>query len=210
MKKINIKDLELNIDIIEVLNLFTVKKEFFIDIDGNILEKIESDYKKPIIFKSDNSSLKTLSTEAKDIALQIFKEYKPVVIGTKCKIKPLPNWQKIIDYNKELMLYFDHQSDGVEIFEDDILENYGWNASALEITYREISDFIEDNCDGILLCYDNEVQFNGFVIEENIDDVRLKVRDFVRKKALENIENDIVDLEDDDAIEALELFELKV
>ena len=28
------------------------------------------------------------------------------------------------------MLYFDHQSDGVEIFEDKMLEDFGWNASA--------------------------------------------------------------------------------
>ena len=38
--------------------------------------------------------------------------------------------------NKENMLYFDHQSDGVEMFEDNILEDFGWNASVLDINYR--------------------------------------------------------------------------
>jgi hypothetical protein len=108
------------------------------------------------------------------------------------------------------MLYFDHQSDGVEFFEDKILEDYGWNASALEINYRQISDFIEENCEGILLCYDNEVQFNGFTIVEDINDVRLKVKEFIQTQAKINIDKDIVDLDDEDVIDALELFELKV
>ena len=111
--------------------------------------------------------------------------------------------------NKENMLYFDHQSDGVEIFEDKILEDYGWNASALEINYRQISEFIEESCEGILLCYDNEIQFSGFVIVENIEDVRLKVKDFIVDKTKENIKEKSIDMQDDDVIEALEFFGIK-
>ena len=112
--------------------------------------------------------------------------------------------------NKYNMLYFDHQSDGVEIFEDKTLEDYGWQASALDINYREISEFIENSCEGVLLCYDNTIQFSGFVIVENIEDVRAKVKEYIIKKTQENIKEEIVDIEDEDVIEALEFFEIKV
>ena len=36
MKKINIKDLELNIDITHILNLYSSKTPIIIDVDGNI------------------------------------------------------------------------------------------------------------------------------------------------------------------------------
>ena len=95
------------------------------------------------------------------------------------------------------------------MFEDKILEDYGWQASALEINYREISEFIEESCEGVLLCYDNEIQFSGFVIVDDIEDVRVKVKDFIVKKAIENLENDLIDKEEDDVVEALEFFGIK-
>ena len=147
--------------------------------------------------------------DAKTIASTLFADYKPSIIGAICKIKPVSNWQNIIDMNKENMLYFDHQSDGVEMFEDKTLEDYGWHASALEINYREISEFIEDNCEGVLLCYDNTIQFSGFVIIEDIENARLKVKDYIVNKAKQNISDGILDAEDDDVIEALDFFGIK-
>ena len=209
MRKINIKDLELNIDITHILNLYASKNIIVIDVDGNIYNNLDDVKKKAVIYK--NTQVQSLSSmlDAKAITSQLLADYKPNVIGAVCKIKPVSNWQNIIDMNKENMLYFDHQSDGVELFEDKILEDYGWNASALEINYRAISEFIEEACDGILLCYDNEIQFSGFVIVESIDDTRAKVKEFIIKKAKENIAQGIVDLEDDDVIEALEFFGIK-
>lgn len=209
MKKINIKDLELNIDIIHILNLYASKTPIIIDVEGNIYTKLEEVQKKAIIYK--NMDLKQISSvlDAKAIALQLFAEYKPNILGTICKIKPVLNWQNIIDMNKENMLYFDHQSDGVELFEDKGLEDYGWNASALDINYREISEFIEEFCEGVLLCYDNEIQFSGFVIVEDINDVKIKVKEYIINKTKENIKEQTIDIEDDDVIEALEFFGIK-
>ena len=126
-----------------------------------------------------------------------------------CKIKPLINWQNIIGMNKDHMLYFDHQSDGVEMFEDKVLEDYGWQASALEINYRMISDFIEEKCEGTLLCYDNNIQFNGFALTDNIEDIRVQVKEFIIEKAKENLKDEIFELDDDDVIEAFEFFGIK-
>lgn len=209
MKKINIKDLELNIDITHILNLYASQTPIIIDVDGNIYTKIEEVQKKAIIYK--NTELKQLASilDAKAIASTLFADYKPTITGTICKIKPVSNWQNIIDLNKENMLYFDHQSDGVELFEDKELEDYGWNASALDINYREISEFIEEFCEGVLLCYDNEIQFSGFVIVDNINDVKIKVKEYIINKTKENIKEQTIDIEDDDVLESLDFFGIK-
>ena len=210
MKKINIKDLELNIDITQILNLYASKTPIIIDVEGNVFTKLEEVNKKAVIYKNMQIIQLPSILDAKAIASQLFADYKPNITGTICKIKPVVNWQNIIDMNKENMLYFDHQSDGVEIFEDKILEDFGWNASALDINYREISEFIEDSCEGVLLCYDNNIQFNGFVIVENIEEVRTKVKEYIINKTNENIKEETIDIEEDDVIEALEFFGMKV
>ena len=209
MKKINIKDLEINIDITHILNLYASENSIIIDVDGNIYTKLEEVEKKAIIYK--NMDLKQISSmlDAKAIASQLFADYKPNIVGIICKIKPVSNWQNIIEMNKTNMLYFDHQSDGVELFEDKELEDYGWNASALDINYREISEFIEEFCEGVLLCYDNEIQFSGFVIVDDVTDVKQKVKEYIINKTKENIKNESIDIEDDDVIEALEFFGIK-
>ena len=209
MKKINIKDLELNIDITQILNLHSSKTPIIIDVDGNIYTSENDVKKKAVIYKNIDFKQMSSMLDAKTIASTLFADYKPSIIGAICKIKPVSNWQNIIDMNKDNMLYFDHQSDGVELFEDKELEDYSWNASALDINYREISEFIEDNCEGVLLCYDNTIQFSGFVIIDDINDVRAKVKEYIANKAKENIKENLVDVEDDDVIEALELFEIK-
>ena len=209
MTKINIKDLELNINIVHILNLYSLKLPFFIDIKGNIYKNEKELDNNPLIYK--NTSFKDYSSllDAKALTQKLFADYKPSISGTICKIKPVTNWQNIIDMNKEYMLYFDHQSDGVELFEDDELEDFGWHASALEINYRTISEFIEDNCEGTLLFYDNTVQFNGFTIIEDIVDTRKKVKEFIITQSKKNIEDSIIDLDDEDVIEALEFFNIK-
>ena len=209
MKKINIKDLELNIDITQILNLHSSKTPIIIDVDGNIYNNENDVKKKAVIFKQITPKQISSMLDAKAIASNLFADYKPNVIGAVCKIKPVSNWQNIIDMNKDNMLYFDHQSDGVEMFEDKVLEDYGWHASVLEINYREISEFIEESCEGVLLCYDNTIQFSGFVIVDDINDVRAKVKEYIANKAKENIKENLVDLEDDDVIEALEIFGIK-
>ena len=209
MRKINIKDLEINIDITHILNLYASENSIIIDVDGNVYTKLEEVKKKAVIYKNMNVSQLSSMLDAKAIASQLFADYKPTITGTICKIKPVSHWQNIIDLNKENMLYFDHQSDGVELFEDKELEDYGWNASALDINYREISEFIEEFCEGVLLCYDNEIQFSGFIIVDDVNDVKIKVKKYIINKTKENIKEQTIDIEDDDVIEALEFFGIK-
>lgn len=210
MKKINIKNIELNIDMISILELKSENNKIVIDIDGTKYINEEVPKNKAIIYINDNYEKKDIVSDIKAISNEIFEKYKPIVTGTVCKIKPLNNWQKIIGMNAENMLYFDHQSDGIEIFEDKVLEDYGWQAIALEINYRTISDFIEESCAGTLLCYDNEIQFNGFALIDDIEETREQVKGFIIKKAKENIKDELIELDDSDVIEALEFFDIKV
>lgn len=204
MKKINIKDLYIDIDLIQLNEFIKVNKTIIIDYKGNLLS--ENENKEAVVFISSKLDELKRINDLKLLGTTLFEKYKPVVSGTNCKIKPLNNWQEIIDFNRKTMLYFDHQSDGVEIFEDSTLEDYGWHASALEVNYRQISDFIEENCEGVLLCYDNEIQFSGFAIEDNIEDLRSSVKKFIIEEAKKNIETNVVDLDDEDAQEACEFF----
>ncbi|MGA1933411.1 hypothetical protein ACH5BF_11965 [Arcobacter sp. YIC-464] len=204
MNKINIKDLYIDIDLIQLNEFINSNDTLLIDYKGNLLNKNEN--KDAIVFENTKLDDFKNTQDLKEIATKLFEKYKPVITGTNCKIKPLNNWQEIIDLNRSYMLYFDHQSDGVELFEDSILEDYGWHASALEINYRTLSDFIESNCDGVLLCYDNEIQFSGFAIEKSIEDVRTQVKEFIIKTTVQNIKDGIVDLDDEDAQEACEFF----
>jgi hypothetical protein len=210
MKKINIKNIELNIDMISLLEIENKNNKIIIDIDGTKYINEESPKNKAIIYINENYEKKENINDIKSLANDIFSKYKPFITGTLCKIKPLNNWQNIIGLNAQNMLYFDHQSDGVEIFEDKILEDYGWQASALEINYRTISDFIEENCEGTLLCYDNEIQFSGFALVDNIEDVRVQVKEFIINKTKENIKNSLLELDDDDVVEALEFFDIEL
>ena len=52
MKKINIKDLELNIDITQILNLYASKSPIIIDVDGKIYNNLDEVKKKAVIYKN--------------------------------------------------------------------------------------------------------------------------------------------------------------
>lgn len=213
MNNINIKDIELNIDIIKVLNSVSTKVPFEIDITGKIYVNEIVPLTLPIIYKSTNLEINHSIMDAKTIALNIFaKDYKGEVNGSICKIKPLMAWQQIIGLNQGRMLYFDHHSDGIELFEDKELEDIGWNAVVFDISYREIAEFIESSCEGTILFYDNEIQFNGFVIVNDIKSVRNSVKDFVINKIKELSLNGDIDLEnlDEDQEESLNYFGIKV
>lgn len=210
MRKINIKDVELNIDMTPFLEMKNVKNKINVDIDGNVYINEEVPKNKAIIYVNEDYEKKDDVNDIKSLSNDIFAKYKPFVTGTICKIKPVMNWQNIIGMNAQNMLYFDHQSDGVEIFEDSILEEFGWHASALEIKYRDISEFIEEHCDGVLLCYDNEIQFSGFVLIDDIVKTRTQVKEFIINKTKEYMKEEVFELDDDDVIEALEFFDIKV
>ena len=121
----------------------------------------------------------------------------------KIEIEKPDEFLKLIEQKKKKYLYHDHPNDGIDLFRDAILEDIGWYATTFDfITYRDIADFIEQNCDGTLTYNDHPMGFNGFVEVDDIEDVREKVKLFV----IEKIKDNKLDDYDDDQLEALEFF----
>lgn len=211
MNDINIKDLKINIELATLLNAIDSKNSFDIDVDGNVYINNTIPKNKAVIFKAqaqDASGLFDLQTRVKNL---FGKDYKPQIVGSQCIISPLASWMHVLDLNKDTMLYFDHQSDGVEYFEHSDIEDIGWNAAPLDIKYREICDFIEKNCEGTFLFYDNGMHFNGFVVPNNIEEVKTKLTVFVKELLENKIKNDEINVNelDDEETESFEFFGLK-
>jgi len=102
-------------------------------------------------------------------------------------------------------LYHDHPSEGIDFFCDDELEEIGWHASVFEfLTYRDIAEFIENNCEGTLTFNDHPMGFNGFVEVDDIEDVRSKVKQFI----IDKIKSEKLDEYDNEQKESLEFFGL--
>ncbi len=107
---------------------------------------------------------------------------------------------KVDDY-----LYQDHPNDGIDLFSDTQLEAMGWHSSSFDfITYRDIANFIEENCEGTLTFNDHPMGFNGFVEVDNIEDVRTQVKEFI----ISEIKTNKLDEYDDDQLEAIEFFNI--
>jgi len=102
-------------------------------------------------------------------------------------------------------LYHDHPNEGIDYFNDTVLEDIGWHVNAFGITYRDIAEHIEENCEGTLTFNDHTLGFNGFVEIEDIEDVRVKVKQF----AIDSIKAKNISELDGDQEEALEFFGLK-
>ncbi len=113
---------------------------------------------------------------------------------------------KLVDEKHKVFLYQDHPNDGIDLFCDTQLENMGWHASTFDfLKYRDIAEYIEENCEGTLTFNNHPMGFNGFVEVTDIEDVRVKVKAFI----IAQIKANKLDEYDDDQQEALEFFEIK-
>jgi len=211
VKEYNIKDLKIKIDLSNLLNTIKSKESFDIDIDGKIYVNNSIPHNKIIIFSTTENNISDLLDINTQVKQLFGQEYKPEVLGSHCILTPLPSWMHILDLNKKTMLYFDHQTDGVEIFEFKEIENIGWNAIPLDITYRQLCTFIEKNCEGTFLFYDNTIHFNGFVVVNDVNEVEKKLFAFISDLIYDKIDKKEIALHDidDDQAESLEYFKIK-
>lgn len=72
-------------------------------------------------------------------------------------------WSQIIAYNFPKADYDDTTADGIADFSDKALEEIGWHATEFGITYRQMTEYLESVCEGVLLCIeiDAPYQFSG-------------------------------------------------
>jgi len=125
----------------------------------------------------------------------------------KIEIEKPQEFLDLIAQNKDKYLYQDHPNDGIDLFTDEVIESYGWHATTFdEITYRDIAEFIEDNCDGEMYFNNHPMGFNGFVIVSDIQKAREQIKSFI----IDSIKQlDLSEL-DDDQTEALEFFGIEI
>lgn len=121
----------------------------------------------------------------------------------KIEIEKPAEFLKLIAENKNLYLYNDHPSDGIDLFTDEQIELYGWHGIAFDnITYRGIAEFIEDNCEGTFTFNDHPMGFNAYAVLDDVESARVQIKEFIVNK-IKSL--DLTDL-DDDQKEAIEFF----
>lgn len=89
--------------------------------------------------------------------------YQIVIDDERVLIKAFSNWQELIAINTPRASYDDTTGDGVAEFADRELEAIGWHATEFDISYRSLVELLEQKCEGLLLCIEQEepYQFSG-------------------------------------------------
>ena len=127
-------------------------------------------------------------------------------------IKAFSNWQELIKLNTPRASYDDTTGDGVSEFAHSDLEDIGWNATEFNITYREMIEFLEANCEGTLLCIEQKepYQFSGLGFISDDEEAKEKLFGFCQEKIKKMIQEDPLytyeNLSDDEE-EAAEFFQ---
>lgn len=135
-----------------------------------------------------------------------------VEVEDRILFKAARNWKEIMGYNIARADYDDTTGDGVAEFADKELEEIGWQATEFGIHYRELVEVIEAQCDGTLLCIENEgenYQFSGMGFIDDIACARRQCFDYCVERIKSILQEDSsyhhADLSDDEE-EALAFF----
>lgn len=163
MKKFNLFKEIIVVSRNEFMNAVNSAKEFAITFAGEIrYAPFPSDTIS--IFEGKISPLSPLATTlSRPISSMLGDNYRIVEDDDRILIKASGAWQSIIGYNQKRALYDDTTGDGIAEFSDKTLEDIGWNGTEFNISYREIVEQFEAQCEGILLCIeqDEPYQFSG-------------------------------------------------
>ena len=118
------------------------------------------------------------------------REYGIELIDDVFYINRAHAWQYIEKYNTQTASYID-TSEGIWELNDEVLEEIGWHGVDFDITYRQITDVIETECDVFMLCNEIDAQqyfFSGLGYIKDIQCARAKAKDFVSSKIKEYID----------------------
>lgn len=165
MQKFNLFNSIIIVDRSTLVQAINSSQEFAITTQGEILyPPIQTSL--PLIFQGKHTQKPTSAlTPSSQSNLQsvLGDNYQVVEDDERVLIKAFSNWQEIIRLNISHASYDDTTADGVAEFSDPALEDIGWNATEFEIGYRELLGVIEEQCEGILLCIEQEepYQFSG-------------------------------------------------
>lgn len=194
MKKFNLFKEIIIVEKASLLRAINASKEFAIDIEGTIIHA-PYDPKKVLIFRGKHTpeplqALMPKSTPS--LGSVLGKNYQLVEDEDRVLIKAFSNWQEIIGLNLSNASYDDTTADGVSEFSCKELEDIGWHATEFNIDYRTLVEELEERCEGILLCIEQEnpYQFSGLGFLSNDAHAKEVLFDFCRSKIEEMMQND--------------------
>jgi len=215
MKKYNLFNEIIIVDKPILLQAINTTKPFGITIEGKVVYPPYQDKDILIFHGQYTPEQPNALTMPQHATLQdIFgKNYQVVEDDDRLLIKAFSNWQEIIKLNAPRASYDDTTADGVSEFANEKLEDIGWNATEFDINYREMIEFLEQECDGVLLCIEQEepYQFSGLGFFADENQAYEKLFTFCQEKAKKLLDEDpLYALENlsDDEREAAEFFQL--
>ena len=216
MKKFNLFKEIITAKKSEVIQAINSGKIFAINYKGEIKTPPYSE-KEILIFEGKHTS-KPVSALTPPTPIKISdvfgNNYQIVEDDERVLIKAFSNWQALIGLNTPRSSYDDTTADGVAEFSNKKIENIGWLATEFNINYRDMVEEMEEKCEGITLCIEQEepqYQFSGLGFIFNDDEAEKTIFEFSKKHVADKIKNHEdfkKDLLTDDEEEAARFFGL--
>lgn len=211
MKKFNLFKEIIVVAKSDFLHALNSAKRFAIRYDGQIVfEPFAPDLIS--IYEGSVTPNSPISTNlSRPLTAMLGDNYRIVEDDERILIKAPGAWQSIINFNQRRALYDDTTGDGIAEFSDKALEDMGWHATEFNIGYRDIVEQFEHQCEGILLCIEQEepYQFSGLGFVFDLEYARKVGLEYCVKTIKEKIANDddFATLSDDEE-EAAEFFKV--
>lgn len=176
MKKFNLFKENIIISREELNEAKNSSQEFGIDIYGAI-------HKKPIpksailVYKGVGSKNMTIA-DLFDNSYRINQDEKNITINTGGA------WRNILELNRANATYDDSSADGIDRFATKDMEDIGWHATEFNISYRTLAEVLEEKCDGVLLCIeqDEPYQFSGLGFVPDLYDAKNRMFDYCQSE----------------------------
>lgn len=192
MKKFNLFREIIVADRSDLLRAASSHKKFAIAYDGKI---VYEPFPPSLIsvFEGLVPPLSPLSTTtSRPIGSMLGDAYRIVEDDERILIKASGAWQSIIGWNRRRALYDDTSGDGIAEFSDKALEETGWHATEFNISYRDIVEQLEEKCEGVLLCIEQEepYQFSGLGFVSDMEHARNVGFEYCAATVKEKLAND--------------------
>ena len=215
VKKFNLFNEIVIVEKASLLQAINSAKIFGINIQGEIIHEPFAD-KEILIYQGKHTPQPTSALSpavAPSLETMLGKNYQLVVDEDRVLVKAFSNWQELIGINTPRASYDDTTGDGVAEFSNTELEKIGWHATEFNVKYRSMVEHLEENCEGTLLCIEQEdpYQFSGLAFlsdDEQAKEVLFKYCQSEAKKLMESDPLYAKDKLSDDEEEAAEFFQL--
>ena len=215
MKKFNLFNEIIITEKASLLQAINSSKLFGININGEIIYEPFAE-KEILIYQGKHTPAPTsalVPAAAPSLETMLGKNYQLVIDEERVLIKAFSNWQELIGVNTPRASYDDTTADGVAEFSNKVLENIGWQATEFNVNYRNMVEQLEEKCDGVILCIEQEepYQFSGLAFLSDDTHAEEVLFEYAKNHVIHMMATDS-DFEKesltDDEIEAAEFFKV--